>query len=176
MGRTLKNISSLPGPKIWPVLGSIEYLRNGLKNIHLTFASEERKYGAMFKSSIFGYSFVHVSNPSIAEEICRAEPKWPLFDLDMIFKELYVEAARLGYPAFLGKRYVLSNRHCEPGSFVGVHQTWPKQKIDILTQQVPPTLGTRAKKIIKRKNKKGQKIDVLLSFDQSLLLIRLSSA
>ena len=105
-GENLKNISSLPGPKIWPVLGDMEYLRNGPKNMHLTFANQEKRYGAMFKSSIFGYFFVHVSDPDIAEEICRAEPRWPIFDLDLIFKELNDEATRLGYPAFLGKRYV----------------------------------------------------------------------
>ena len=111
---TFKNISSLPGPKIWPVLGDIEYLRNGPKNLHLTFANQERKYGAMFKSSLFGYFIVHVSDPGIAEEICRAEPKWPIFDLDLLFKELNDEATRLGYPAFLGKRYVLLKNHCHP--------------------------------------------------------------
>eukprot|EP00795_Rhopilema_esculentum_P012775 gene12775-3508_t len=94
----LHDFDSLPGPKLWPVLGNLEHLKKGVTMTHEVQLEMVRKYGPVCKDSLLGLRTVIISDPTIGEEIYRAEGKYPFRDLKFAFGEFFEERKNLGLP------------------------------------------------------------------------------
>ncbi len=99
----VKALDSMPGPKIWPVLGNAEHLRNGFRSLHLIHLEMVEKHGKLFKDGIFGHKFAVVAYPNTAEIVCRAEDKDPFRDTSAVFSAWFDARGRLSLPKGLGE-------------------------------------------------------------------------
>ena len=49
--KDLRDFDSLPGPKLWPLLGNLEHLKKGITMTHEVQLEMVRKYGPVCKDS-----------------------------------------------------------------------------------------------------------------------------
>ena len=94
--KDLRDFDSLPGPKLWPVLGNLEHIKSGGKLSHEVQLEMVRKYGPVCKDSLLGLRNVLISDPTIGEEIYRAEGKYPFRDFSFALGEFFEERKNLG--------------------------------------------------------------------------------
>ena len=94
----LKNLDSLPGPKTFPLVGNLDYLKTGFLKIHDIQLKDAKKYGPMYKDQIFMSRGIVVQDPDICKEIYRAEAKLPYRDFSRSIGELLRERQRLQLP------------------------------------------------------------------------------
>ncbi|KAK6185568.1 hypothetical protein SNE40_007773 [Patella caerulea] len=76
---SVKSFSELPGPRGLPIVGTVtEYFRKANKGqMHEVQRKFHRQYGKIFKEKFGSYDNVSVGDPSLVEEILRAEGKYP---------------------------------------------------------------------------------------------------
>ena len=65
----LKTIDSLPGPKLYPLIGNVKHFQNGLSKIHITQYEGAKKYGPVYRDCLFGTSMIMVQDPEICKEV-----------------------------------------------------------------------------------------------------------
>ncbi|XP_065051327.1 1,25-dihydroxyvitamin D(3) 24-hydroxylase, mitochondrial-like [Rhopilema esculentum] len=94
--KDLRDFDLLPGPKLWPILGNLEHVKNGGKLSHEVQLAMARKYGPVCKDSLLGLRTVIISDPTIGEEIYRAEGKYPFRDFSYALGEFFEERKNLG--------------------------------------------------------------------------------
>ena len=94
----LKSFDSMPGPKTYPVVGNLEYLKAGFLKIHEVQLKDAKKYGPMYRDQIFVTRGVVVQDPEICKEVYRAEAKLPYRDFSRSIGELLRERQRLNLP------------------------------------------------------------------------------
>ncbi|KAJ8260104.1 hypothetical protein GJAV_G00177100 [Gymnothorax javanicus] len=73
------NLSSIPGPTSWPLVGSlIELLRKGgLTRQHNVLMEYHKKYGKMFRLKLGSFESVHIGAPCLLEALYRKESQYP---------------------------------------------------------------------------------------------------
>jgi len=94
----LKSIDSLPGPRVFPILGNLNYFKNRGLNIHLTQLRDAKKYGAMYKDKILKARLIVIQDPDICKEIYRAEGKFPYRDFSSSFGVIIEENRKAELP------------------------------------------------------------------------------
>ena len=94
----LKSIDSLPGPRVFPILGNLNYFKNRGLNIHLTQLRDAKKYGAMYKDKILKARLIVIQDPDICKEIYRAEGKFPHRDFSSSFGVIIEENRKAELP------------------------------------------------------------------------------
>ncbi|EDL96333.1 cytochrome P450, subfamily 24 [Rattus norvegicus] len=74
-----RNVTSLPGPTNWPLLGSLLeiFWKGGLKKQHDTLAEYHKKYGQIFRMKLGSFDSVHLGSPSLLEALYRTESAHP---------------------------------------------------------------------------------------------------
>ena len=94
----LKTMTSLPGPRLFPIVGNLEHVKKGFKKLHLTQLKNAKKYGAMYKDQLFTRRAVIVQDPEICKEIYRAEGKLPHRDHSLSLGEFVKERRKYNLP------------------------------------------------------------------------------
>ena len=94
----LKTIDSLPGPRVFPILGNLEHIKTNFLKMHITQLEDGKKYGPMYKDQILATPAIVVQDPDLCQEVYRAEGKLPHRDFSLIFEEFLREKERLQLP------------------------------------------------------------------------------
>ena len=97
----LKSMESLPGPKIYPFVGNLGYLKTDFHKMHNIQLEDAKKYGPIYKYHIFKIRAIIVQDPDICKEIYRAEGKMPMRDFSLSFREFMKERHKLHLPKSL---------------------------------------------------------------------------
>ncbi|MBN3319550.1 CP24A protein, partial [Atractosteus spatula] len=73
------SLSAIPGPKSWPLVGSlIELLRKGgLKRQHEALIDYHKKFGKIFRMKLGSFESVHIGAPCLLEALYRKEGSYP---------------------------------------------------------------------------------------------------
>ncbi len=98
-----KDFTSMPGPKSWPIVGNIDYIRKGVDSYHLLQMEYTKRYGGLFKDTIFGYEMVSVTDCDLAQKVYKAEGKGPIRDYTMVLKMYFEEKDHLGFAKSLAQ-------------------------------------------------------------------------
>ena len=94
----LKTMDSMPGPKLYPLIGNLKHFQNGLNKLHITQLEETRKYGPIYRDSLFGTTMVMVKDPEVSKEVYRAEGKFPIRDFSFGLRVFFEERAKMELP------------------------------------------------------------------------------
>jgi len=97
----LKSIDSLPGPRLFPILGNLEHVKTSFLKIHITQLKDGKKYGPMYRDQILATPVIVVQDPDLCQEIYRAEGKLPERDFAFIFEEFMEERENRKLPKSL---------------------------------------------------------------------------
>merc|ERR1711892_593402 len=81
LSKSVKQYSSIPGPNIFPVLGStLQYRGKGPRSkeeYHLALGDMFKEYGPLVKERLGGKDIVHVFDPEDIKAVYNVEGKWP---------------------------------------------------------------------------------------------------
>jgi len=94
----LKTMDSLPGPRLFPIVGNLEHVKKGFTKLHITQLNDARKYGPMYKDQMFTRRAVVVQDPEICKEIYRAEGKLPNRDHSLSLGAFVKERRKYNLP------------------------------------------------------------------------------
>ena len=81
ISKTLKSLSSMPGPVSLPLFGSSLLYRFGERSkteYHLALLDMYRLYGPIVRENIGGTTIVHVFDPEDIKSVYNIEGKWPV--------------------------------------------------------------------------------------------------
>ena len=81
ISKTVKSLSSMPGPLSLPLFGSSLLYRFGERSkteYHLALLDMYRQYGPIAKENIGGTTIVHVFHPEDIKSVYSIEGKWPV--------------------------------------------------------------------------------------------------
>ncbi len=91
-----KDFSAMPGPKTWPIVGNVEYLRKG-DSYHLLLMENVKKHGRLYKDKVFGTQGVAIADPDLAQKVYKAEGKVPIRDYNLVLGLMLKEKDELGF-------------------------------------------------------------------------------